>query len=156
MTDKEALQKAENECRYATYLSEVGANAGIKRIYGNRSEWLTRLVFLAGREIERLDKARAENLNRTPAPTLPESEFVYHVIKFRSKLGVKKWKVRSVRWTSYLSRIKHYGNDGRYFSTKEKAEKVAADLNEKNFDDEDENVGELDYYFGNPVRIQSD
>ena len=158
MTDREAIRKAENECRRASYHEECGANAGIRSIYRNRAEWLSRLVFLAKCEIERLDKEGVTSEKNRSTPILPENEFVFHVIRFRSKYGAIKWIVKAVRWASYLSRMKHYGDDGLYFSTKEKAAQVAEEMNEKGIEKiaEERNVGELDYFYGNPLRNQSD
>lgn len=44
----EALCKARNELAVANYLSETAPNAGLRRIYSNRAEYLSTLVYAAG------------------------------------------------------------------------------------------------------------
>lgn len=51
-TMKTALNKAEQELTHASYLSESGANAGIRKMNDNKAEWLRWVVYLAQRGLE--------------------------------------------------------------------------------------------------------
>ena len=53
MIEREALEKAKKELALATWLSECGANAGIRRMWTNKLSWLSWVVYLAERELER-------------------------------------------------------------------------------------------------------
>lgn len=59
-------------------------------------------------------------------PTIPECEFVYHVVRYVSKLGNVSWKVRRVRYLSYKNRLAYCGDDGRYFASEAVANDVRA------------------------------
>lgn len=49
---KNALQQAKNSLSTATYLSECGANAGLRKIFSNKASWLSRVVYLASKQLE--------------------------------------------------------------------------------------------------------
>ena len=53
MNFREALEKAKDELCLAVYLCECGANKGIRTINGNKVDWLSKVVYLAERELER-------------------------------------------------------------------------------------------------------
>ena len=53
MREREALEKAKEELALANWLSECGANAGIRRMWSNKTYWLSWVVYLAERELER-------------------------------------------------------------------------------------------------------
>lgn len=57
-------------------------------------------------------------------PTIPECEYVYHVVRRVSLEGKTKWIVRRARYSSYVLRLRHHGDDGMYFAS----EKVANDV----------------------------
>lgn len=44
----EALVKARNELHYAIHLSETAPNAGLRKIYENKADYLSTLVYAAG------------------------------------------------------------------------------------------------------------
>lgn len=45
--DKEALKSAKIALNQAKYLSEYGGNAGIRKIYSDKANWLAVLIYLA-------------------------------------------------------------------------------------------------------------
>lgn len=47
-----ALEKARTERDHASYLSECGQNAGIRKMNSNKAEWLKWVVYLAERGLE--------------------------------------------------------------------------------------------------------
>ena len=47
MTSEEAIKRAKTELSQAVYLSECGANDGIRAIYEDKAEWLCALLRLA-------------------------------------------------------------------------------------------------------------
>ena len=51
-----ALDKAEQELTHASYLSESGANAGIRKMNDNKAEWLRWVVYLAQHGLEALEE----------------------------------------------------------------------------------------------------
>ena len=58
-----ALDKAEQELTHASYLSESGANAGIRKMNDNKAEWLRWVVYLAQHGLEAFkeeEKLKAE------------------------------------------------------------------------------------------------
>ena len=59
-------------------------------------------------------------------PTIPETEFVYHVVRRVSPMGKIQWLVRRVRYENYVLRLRHYGDDGRYFASEAVANDVKA------------------------------
>ena len=59
-------------------------------------------------------------------PTIPECEYVYHVIRRVSPHGDVKWVVRRAMYSSYVLRLRHHGDDGMYFAS----ERVAKDYAE--------------------------
>lgn len=48
MSLTEALCKARNELAIANYLSETAPNAGLRKIYENRAEYLSTLIYATG------------------------------------------------------------------------------------------------------------
>lgn len=44
---KEALKSAKIAREQAKYLSECGGNAGIRKIYGDKANWLSVLIYFA-------------------------------------------------------------------------------------------------------------
>ena len=59
-------------------------------------------------------------------PTIPETEFVYHVVRRVSPMEKIQWLVRRVRYENYVLRLRHYGDDGMYFASETVANDVAA------------------------------
>ena len=59
-------------------------------------------------------------------PTIPDCEFVYHVVRRLSPLGKPFWVVLKVRYTSYVLRLRHHGDDGMYFASESVADDVRA------------------------------
>ena len=53
---KNALDKATQELNQASYLSESGANAGIRKMNDNKVEWLRWVVYLAQHGLEALEE----------------------------------------------------------------------------------------------------
>ena len=53
---KNALDKAEHELTHASYLSESGANAGIRKMNDNKVEWLRWVVYLAQHGLEAFEE----------------------------------------------------------------------------------------------------
>ena len=53
---KTALDKAEQELNHASYLSESGANAGIRKMNDNKVEWLRWVVYLAQKGLEAFEE----------------------------------------------------------------------------------------------------
>ena len=53
---KNALDKAEQELTRASYLSESGANAGIRKMNDNKVEWLRWVVYLAQHGLEAFEE----------------------------------------------------------------------------------------------------
>ena len=51
-TMKTALDKATQELNHASYLSETGANAGIRKMNANKADWLSWVVYLAKRGLD--------------------------------------------------------------------------------------------------------
>lgn len=49
---KTAVEKATKELNHASYLSESGANAGIRKMNDNKVEWLRWVVYLAQKGLE--------------------------------------------------------------------------------------------------------
>ena len=56
LTDKEALEKANDELREAIWLSECGKNAGIRKINENKCAWLSIIIYLAKQALKGGDK----------------------------------------------------------------------------------------------------
>ena len=48
ITLSEALCKARNEYAMAIHLSETAPNAGLRKIYENRAEYLSTIIYAAG------------------------------------------------------------------------------------------------------------
>lgn len=48
ITLSEALSKARNEYAMAIHLSEIAPNAGLRKIYDNKAEFLSTLIYAAG------------------------------------------------------------------------------------------------------------
>ena len=53
---KQALEKATQELNHASYLSESGANAGIRKMNDNKAEWLRWVVYLAHYGLEAFEE----------------------------------------------------------------------------------------------------
>ena len=49
---KQALDKAIEERDHASYLSESGANAGIRKMNSNKADWLSWVIYLAEKGLE--------------------------------------------------------------------------------------------------------
>ena len=64
------------------------------------------------------------NFEPKALPTIPECEYVYHVIRRVSLYGGVKWIVRRAKYSSYVLRLRHEGDDGMYFAS----ETVANDM----------------------------
>lgn len=56
-----------------------------------------------------------------------EQPYLWHVIRGKTKLGNVVWRVRRVRWESYVLRMKHVkgADDGRYFVYEDEAQNFA-------------------------------
>lgn len=50
---RSALEKAKAEFHLAIYLGECGSNAGIRKIWSERADWLASLIYLAEAQIAR-------------------------------------------------------------------------------------------------------
>jgi hypothetical protein len=48
-----ALEKARAEFHLAIYLSECGSNAGIRKIWSERADWIAPLIYLAEAQLTR-------------------------------------------------------------------------------------------------------
>lgn len=62
MTDKEALEMANNELDRAIYLSECSRSAGIRAINEEKSEWLSVLLYLAEQNMRKEMRGNENNL----------------------------------------------------------------------------------------------
>ena len=60
-TMQEALDKAREEFNRACYLADCGSNAGIRKMNGNKADWLKWVLYLAERGLEE-EKILAEQL----------------------------------------------------------------------------------------------
>ena len=58
LTDKEALTMAKVELNRATYLSECGKNAGIRKMYGDKADWLSVLIYSAEKSMRKEDEGK--------------------------------------------------------------------------------------------------
>ena len=58
LTDKEALDMAKVELNRATYLSECGRNAGIRKMYSDKADWLSVLIYNAQIGMRKEDKGK--------------------------------------------------------------------------------------------------
>lgn len=47
MTREEAIKKANDKLGGLTYLSECSANPGLRKVYGNMADWLSKVIYLA-------------------------------------------------------------------------------------------------------------
>ena len=54
--DKEALKSAKVALNQAIYLSECGGNAGIRKIYSDKANWLSVLIYFAEIGIRKEDE----------------------------------------------------------------------------------------------------
>jgi hypothetical protein len=58
MTDKiiianrSAIDKAKEALSNASYQSECGVNAGIRTIFSNQADWLSKVIYLAERQLK--------------------------------------------------------------------------------------------------------
>ena len=59
-------------------------------------------------------------------PTIPECEYVYHVVRRVSLHGNVQWVVRRAMYSSYVLRLRHHGDDGLYFASETVANDVRA------------------------------
>ena len=50
---KASLEKARAELYLAIYLGECGSNAGIRKIWAERADWIASLIYLAEAQIKR-------------------------------------------------------------------------------------------------------
>lgn len=51
MTEIEALEEAKKQLAFCTYMSECGPNAGLRKIYGDQADWLSRITYLAEKQL---------------------------------------------------------------------------------------------------------
>ena len=56
--DKESLLSAKIALNQAQYLSEYGGNAGIRKIYSNKADWLSVLIYFAEIGIRKEDERK--------------------------------------------------------------------------------------------------
>lgn len=56
-----ALEKARAEFHLAIYLGECGSNAGIRKIWSERADWLAPLIYLAEAQIVREESENDKN-----------------------------------------------------------------------------------------------
>ena len=62
MTAEQAIEEARTELSRCHYLSDCGANAGIRAMYSKKAEWLNILVWLAEQHlIARSAQKRSES-----------------------------------------------------------------------------------------------
>ena len=69
---------------------------------------------------------KKNNFQPVALPTIPETEFVYHVVRRVSPMEKIQWLVRRVRYENYVLRLRHHGDDGMYFASETVANDVAA------------------------------
>lgn len=92
---EKALETARAELLRANHISETAAAAGIQKIYSNKSEWLTKLIYLAEKGLEhqkqrprivyRCDKLKCKNCNETDCKHTAD---IKHAVNFKNKDGV--------------------------------------------------------------------
>ena len=58
LTDKEALEMAKVELNRDTYLSECGGNAGIRKMYSDKADWLLVLIYSAQKGMRKEDEGK--------------------------------------------------------------------------------------------------
>ena len=58
LTDKEALNMAKVELNRATHLSECGRNAGIRKMYSDKADWLSVLIYNAQKGMRKEDEGK--------------------------------------------------------------------------------------------------
>lgn len=51
MTEIEALEEAKKHLAFCTYMSECGSNAGLRKIYGDQTDWLSWIIYLAEKQL---------------------------------------------------------------------------------------------------------
>lgn len=56
-----ALEKARAELHLAIYLGECGSNAGIRKIWSDRADWLAPLIYLAEAQIASEESENAKS-----------------------------------------------------------------------------------------------
>lgn len=94
-TYEKALETARAELSRANCISETAAVAGIRKIYSNKSEWLTKLIYLAEKGLEHMterpkvvyicDKLKCKNCNETYCEHTAD---INHATNFKNIDGV--------------------------------------------------------------------
>lgn len=100
MTREEAIKKANDKLGSVIYLSECSANPGLRKVYGNMAEWLSRVVHLA--EIGLKAQQEAEKNEPLTLDELREmdGEPVYIVFPGHEKCCPGRWEIleRAGKW----------------------------------------------------------
>lgn len=60
LNDKEALERAKTELARSIYLSECGRNAGIRKMYSDKSDWISVLIYHAEQNMRKEGADNAE------------------------------------------------------------------------------------------------
>jgi hypothetical protein len=60
----EALAKAHEELEKASYLSECGKNAGIRKMNSNKVDWLNWVIHLAERGLEAFEEDEEKQVDQ--------------------------------------------------------------------------------------------
>ena len=50
-------------------------------------------------------------------PKIPPCKYVYHVVKTHSKSGKTRWIIRKALYSSYVLRLRYWGDDGLWFAS---------------------------------------
>lgn len=90
MTDREAIDKAQNELDTSSYLAELGLNIGLRTIHRRRIAWLARVLRLArkGLYIEENQKQPKTNGDRIRSMSDDAlCERLYHIWRSEADRG---------------------------------------------------------------------
>ena len=69
---------------------------------------------------------KRSNFEPIARPTIPPCDVVYHAVRRVSPLGKATWIVRRARYKNYVLRLRHHGDDGRYFASESVAKDYCA------------------------------
>ena len=60
---------------------------------------------------------RKSNFEPLALPRIPECKYVYHVVKTHSKSGKTRWIIRKALYSSYVLRLRYWGDDELWFAS---------------------------------------
>lgn len=60
---------------------------------------------------------RKSNFEPLALPTIPPCKYVYHVIRRVSPHGAVQWVVRRAMYSSYVLRLRYWGDDELWFAS---------------------------------------